>query len=275
MATDIEAPSTETVRARYHMAGISDDTSVRIAAMSRRKADAEFDLWLDGLKDQLREELRAEQTQPSTDVLLSRAAKISESWQMAERPFDDAHFDSDDALAELHAAGSIAVSMTKELAKALRGGQESPAEGTGDAGEGRTIVSGSVADIYATSPHAPILIEALDHRPGENTSEDFKRGYYAAVEVSRIRGAAALQNLAEDDEWEYGWRSFFANGDEHDWWNCSSREDAEFQLRENRELEDANYSGDDAGKLTYSLWRRRKTQTGAWERVEENTDGQD
>lgn len=250
MSTDQNewAPSTDLVRYRYLSATISADTPERWMDRNRERSDAEFDRWLGNLKDQLRREIRAEE-KPS-NRLEDGAAK-----------------------------------------------------------------SESVADIYASSPLVPILIEALDHRPGDLTSGDFQRGYFAALTVTHIRGAAALENFAASDEreliaavagdrgissaqadaladelialgfshspklteWEYGWRSFFANGEEYEWLATHSREDAEQQIRDFQEEEDARFSAKDnsEGKLTYSLWRRRKSEAGPWERVEETTDGQD
>ncbi len=240
-------PTTDVVRTRYHLATLPDDTPGWLMDRSRGAADAEFNGWLEELKEQLRAEIRAEQ---------------------------------------------------------LQGEQESEA----------TVASGSVADIYASSPFAPILIEALDHKPGDFTSEDFKRGYFAATAVTHIRGAAALDRFSAVDEreliaaaagdrgissvqadaladelislgfsrspqstdWEYGWRSFFPNGEEFEWLATHSREDAEQQIKDYQEEEDQKFgAGEAEGKLTYSLWRRRRAASGAWERVEENSDGED
>lgn len=248
-------PSTEIVRDRYHMANVPDGTPEWIADRSQAAAYAEFNSWLEDLKDQLREEIRAEET-PRPSV-----------------------------------------------------GEERPATPWPGGGAAK---SHSVADIYATSPFAPILIEALDHKPGDFTSEDFKRGYFAATAVTHIRGAAALDSFSAVDEreliaaaagdrgissvqadaladelislgfsrtpqstdWEYGWRSFFPNGEEYEWLATHSREDAEQQIKDYQEEEDQKFgAGEAEGKLTYSLWRRRKAAAGAWERVEENSDG--
>lgn len=209
-----------------------------------------------------------ELTQRAEDL----AARLAENWKQAERPFSDSDFDSDDSLAVLHAVGHMAVREMKNLAKALRTAQEPAA--TPWPGDG-AAKSHSVADIYATSPYAPIILKALDHRPGEHTSDDFKRGYFGALTVTHIRGAAALESFG-DLEWEYGWRAFFPNGAEYEWLATHSREDAEQQIKDFQEEEDASFAAkdDSEGKLTYSLWRRQKSKAGAWERVEENTDEQ-
>lgn len=249
---------------------------------------------------------------PSVEELLRRVEGVADSWKQAERSFSDSDFDSDGSLAVPHAVGSLAVHEIQALAKELREAQEPAA--TPRPGDGAAM-SGSVADIYASSPLAPILIEALDHRPGDLTSGDFQRGYFAALTVTHIRGAAALENFAASDEreliaavagdrgissvqadaladelialgfsrspklteWEYGWRSFFPNGEEYEWLATHSREDAEQQIRDFQEEEDASFAAkdDSEGKLTYSLWRRQKSKAGAWERVEETNDGQD
>lgn len=207
---------------------------------------------------------------PSVEELLRRVEGIADSWKQAERPFSDSDFDSDDSLAVLHAVGSLAVHEIQALAKALREPQDptpTPSMGSGAA------KSHSVAAIYATSPYAPIVLKALDHKPGEHTGEDFQRGYFAALMVSEIRGAAALEEFGQS-EWEYGWRSFFSSGEEYEWLATHSREDAEQQIRDLQEEEAASFAAkdDSEGKLTYSLWRRQKSKAGAWEKV---TDGSD
>lgn len=201
--------------------------------------------------------------------------------------------------------GDLKAKLRKEILA-----EEKPSNRPGDG----AAKSESVADIYASSPLAPILIEALDHRPGDLTSGDFQRGYFAALTVTHIRGAAALERFAVSDEreliaavagdrgissvqadalaeelialgfsrspqlteWEYGWRSFFSNGEEYEWLVTHSRADAEQQMKDYQEEEEADFVGKDSeGRLTYSLWRRRKSEAGPWERVEETTDGQD
>lgn len=265
-------PSTDLVRDRYYSATVADDTPEWWMDRNRHSSDAEFNRWLEDLKAQLREEIQAEESGPSTDELLQRADQLRESWKQAERPFSDSDFDSDDSLAVLHAVGALAVHEIQALAKALQETQQRPVTPWIGGGEAK---SESVADIYATNPYSPIILNALDHRPGEHTSEDFQRGYFAALTVTHIKGAAALDQFSAA-EWEYGWRSFFSNGEEYEWLSTHSREDAEQQIRDFQEEEDRNYANtaDSEGKLTYSLWRRLKSKAGAWERVEETTDEQ-
>lgn len=207
---EVNAPSTETVKARYHLATVPDDIAPDLDRRMRAHNDAEFEAWKEALKEELREEIRRE------NAAAAPAPKPS---------------------------------------------------------SGFPVAPGSVADIYALSPFSPILIEALDHKPGDLTSHDFQRGYFAALAVTHVKGAAALESFGAP-EWEYGWRAFFPNGEEYDSQNYYSREEAEFELRENQEHEDANYRTEptSAGKLTYSLWQRLKSAAGPWERV---TDGSD
>ena len=203
---DIEAPTTDVVRTRYHLATLPDDTPEWIADRSRDRANAEFELWLEAMRAEIREEIEAERALPKA---------------------------------------------------------------TGE------VQQGSVADIYATSPYAPILLTALNVNPGEHTSEDFQKGFHAAKAVIHLQGASALDAFVpgENAEWEYGWRSFFPGGEEYEWLSCHSREDAEQQIRDFQEEEDQKFGDDDSeGKLSYSLWRRRVVKPGPWQRVEDEND---
>ncbi|WP_217181567.1 hypothetical protein [Streptomyces sp. AC495_CC817] len=47
---------------------------------------------------------------------------------------------------------------------------------------------------------------------------------------------SALDALGADDlEWEYGWRSHFSNGEEYERLACSSRDQAEREIRQYQE----------------------------------------
>lgn len=70
----------------------------------------------------------------------------------------------------------------------------------------------------------------------------------------------------DETEWEYGWRCFFDNGEEHEWLACASRDEAEYQAAEYQIEEDATHPAG-AGHLTYSVWRRRTAKAGPWEPV--------
>lgn len=206
---EVNAPSTETVKARYHLATVPDDIAPDLDRRMRAHNDAEFEAWKEALKEELREEIRRE------NAGAAPAPKPS---------------------------------------------------------SGFPVAPGSVADIYSQSPFSPILIEALDHKPGNLTSETFQRGYFAALAVAHVRGAAALESFGGTD-WEYGWRSFFSNGEECEWFACYSREAALQQIADYQFEENASYpKGPNTGRLTYSLWRRQKSQAGPWEKVEESTD---
>ena len=80
--------------------------------------------------------------------------------------------------------------------------------------------------------------------------------------------AKLLQNY--ETGWEYGWRAFFANGEEYEWLACDSREDAEHAAREYQKEEDRGSYTD--GHLTYSVWRRRVVAPGPWSPIPEGTE---
>lgn len=68
-----------------------------------------------------------------------------------------------------------------------------------------------------------------------------------------------------EEQWEYGWRAFFDNGEEYEWLACSSLEEARFQAAEYQKEEERVTDG---GHLTYSVWKRRVAKPGPWEPVE-------
>lgn len=90
------------------------------------------------------------------------------------------------------------------------------------------------------------------------------------LEAERERIREELKAEAAEENWEYGWRSFFPGGEEYEWLNLPSREEAEADIRS---LQEAEESEDKDIRLTYSLWRRRTTTPGSWERVGDSTDG--
>lgn len=132
------------------------------------------------------------------------------------------------------------------------------------------VQANSVAEVYSTNPFSSIISETLESvAPGADTSDDFKRGFEAAKAIIELRGAAVLEAFvaAHDYQiWEYGWRSFFANGEEYEWLATNSREEAEQQIKDYQEEENRNF-GD--GKLTYSLWKRLVAKPGPWVSVED------
>ncbi|MBG9885336.1 hypothetical protein ABE10_01795, partial [Bacillus toyonensis] len=80
------------------------------------------------------------------------------------------------------------------------------------------------------------------------------------------RWAAERAAALREPEWEYGWRSFFDDGEEYEWLTCSSRADAEKQIKAAEAVEDrVGSDGDD--HLTYSLWRREVREPGPWQPV--------
>lgn len=57
---EVNAPSTETVKARYHLATVPDDIAPDLDRRMRAHNDAEFEAWKEALKEELREEIRRE-----------------------------------------------------------------------------------------------------------------------------------------------------------------------------------------------------------------------
>lgn len=92
--------------------------------------------------------------------------------------------------------------------------------------------------------------------------EDFDR--WLAAHDAEVRAGV----VAEEPEWEYGWKSHFPNGEEYEWLACESRRDAEQQIRSAQAAETVSgYEGDE--RLTYSLWKRTKSRPGPWVRVKQ------
>ncbi|MBG9886981.1 hypothetical protein ABE10_10730, partial [Bacillus toyonensis] len=89
------------------------------------------------------------------------------------------------------------------------------------------------------------------------------------------RWAAERAAALRDPEWEYGWRSFFPEGEEYEWRACANREDAEAQIAAAQAKEDSGVYGD-LHPLTYSLWRREVREPGPWLPVPaDETEGED
>lgn len=124
----------------------------------------------------------------------------------------------------------------------------------------RGVPQKSVGDIYATSPHAQILKEALRIEPGAETSEDFKRGFFAARTVAELQGAAALERFGTL-QWEFGWRSFFENGEEYEWLAVEDEAAAIAAVAEARAEED---SASHLYPLTFTVWKRLREISGPW-----------
>ena len=95
-----------------------------------------------------------------------------------------------------------------------------------------TPVSGSVAEIYSNHPLAPILQEALSTAPSPAASEDFRKGFYAALEIVRIQGAAALAQYETKELQPSPLQHAFENFSDGGELSVESREDGEdFQQR--------------------------------------------
>ncbi|GAA1147977.1 hypothetical protein GCM10009651_35860 [Microbacterium natoriense] len=103
---------------------------------------------------------------------------------------------------------------------------------------------------------------AANEAQGERRGEAFDR--WLAAHDAVVRAGV----VAEEPEWEYGWKSHFPNGEEYEWLACESREDAERQIRSNQDVERVSGYEDDE-RLTYSLWKRTKSKAGPWVPVEE------
>lgn len=112
---------------------------------------------------------------------------------------------------------------------------------------------------------ARALIERFDWMRNSGICSPTTRGLLDDAEAMIVAALASRVSTPPSEDWEYGWRSFFANGEEYEWLACSSREEAEGQARECQIEEDHTHTGD--GHLTYSVWRRRVTTPGPWEPV--------
>lgn len=80
----------------------------------------------------------------------------------------------------------------------------------------------------------------------------------AETELAQLRAGV----VAEEPEWEYGWRSMWANGEEYEWQALPSREAAEEAIRIHQDFEDN--SDQIGGRLEFTLWKRTKSQAGPW-----------
>lgn len=90
-------------------------------------------------------------------------------------------------------------------------------------------------------------------------------GINAALEAADALIAAGI--VAEETDWEYGWKSHFPNGEEYEGSECKSRESAEETIRTLQERED-RAEDQIGGRLLYTLWKRTKERAGPWEPVE-------
>lgn len=73
---------------------------------------------------------------------------------------------------------------------------------------------------------------------------------------------------ASDRQWQYGWKSFLPDGEEYEWLDHVTREEAEAEIAHGIELEKTSTPKED--RLTYKLVRRRVVEPGPWEEVPEN-----
>ncbi len=58
----------------------------------------------------------------------------------------------------------------------------------------------AVAEIYETHPLAAIILESIAVEPGATASEDFKRGFYAALAVVQLQGARVLEGYTVQEK---------------------------------------------------------------------------
>lgn len=96
---------------------------------------------------------------------------------------------------------------------------------------------------------------------------------YAEEELSRARGssaavaAAGIRRIIRGGSWEvqYGWVSRFEDGEEYEWGEAQSLDDARTIAAEYQEEEDARK--DLPGRLTYSVRQRLVYVSDGWEEV--------
>lgn len=136
-----------------------------------------------------------------------------------------------------------------------------------------TVASAEVPEKYSdgyAELYASLDREVLAVEPGDDTSYEFKRGFFAARAIIEIKMAAKKMTESEPD-FEYGWRSFFDSGEEYEWLACYDRAEAEGLIRRYQAEEDAENGYDPEtetrrfdSRLTYSLWKRAKGNPGPW-----------
>lgn len=90
-----------------------------------------------------------------------------------------------------------------------------------------------------------------------------------ARQIAEVRASV----VAEEPEWEYGWRSMWANGEEYEWQALPSREAAEEAIRVHQDFEDN--TDQIGGRLEFTLWKRTKSKAGPWVPVEQEGAGTD
>ncbi|RBO72824.1 hypothetical protein [Microbacterium sp. H6] len=76
--------------------------------------------------------------------------------------------------------------------------------------------------------------------------------------------------VAEEPEWEYGWRSLWPDGEEYEWQALPNREAAEEAIRIHQDFEDN--TDQIGGRLEFTLWKRTKSKAGPWVPVKQEND---
>lgn len=147
--------------------------------------------------------------------------------------------------------------------------------------DGAVAPTAEVLEKYSdgfASLYAALDQELLSIEPGPDTSYEFKRGFFAARTIIEIKMAAKKMAEGEPD-FEYGWRSFFDSGEEYEWLACYDRDEAESLIKRYQAEEDEGNGHDPetdtrrfGSRLTYSLWKRVKSNPGPWIAVDSTED---
>lgn len=58
----------------------------------------------------------------------------------------------------------------------------------------------TIAEIYKNHPLADIILKSIATEPGAATSDDFKKGFYAALAVVHLQGAAVLEDYTVQEK---------------------------------------------------------------------------